>query len=103
MTPVVILIVDISKLAYFLPVVLLYLFEPFLVSYVTVLVVRVGTFIAPGGTQISQDFTNIINFAQVSNLTLSLLTNVSATSIIATKSWYVRSILDLQFDDARAC
>ena len=67
----------------------------------TVLVVRVGTFIAPEGTRISQDFTTIINFAQVSNLTLSLLTNVFATSIIATKSWYVRSISDLHFDDAR--
>jgi len=76
MTPIVILIVDIF-------------------AYVTVLVVRVGLLIDPGGGRLFQVFTNIINVAQVSNLALSLLTNVSATSIIAAKSWkYRKSLLN---------
>lgn len=98
MTPVVILIVDIRTLTCFLrlaPFYLIYSTSNLPVAYVTVLVVRVGLFIDPGGGRLFQVFTNIINVAQVSNLALSLLTNVSATSIIAAKSWYVRSILNI--------
>jgi hypothetical protein len=99
MTPVVILIVDIRTFALPSPscstLPHLFYFEPFPVAYVTVLVVRVGLFIDLGGGRLFQVFTNIINVAQVSNLALSLLTNVSATSIIAVKSWYVRSILNI--------
>jgi hypothetical protein len=62
---------------------------------VTTVVVRAGLLITPKGAQSHQNLARIIDVAQVSNLVLSLLTNVLATSIIAVKSWYVRDILDL--------
>jgi len=34
-------------------------------------------------------YNNILGFAQVAYLALSLLTNIFATSLIAVKAWYV--------------
>jgi hypothetical protein len=56
--------------------------------------VRAGLLITPEGAHIHRVLALVIDFAQVSNLVLSLLTNVIATSIIATKSWCVRVILN---------
>ena len=58
-----------------------------LVFYVTDVGARVGEYFASGKTH--QILTQIVNIAQVSNLGLSLLTNILATSIIALKAWYV--------------
>lgn len=98
MTPVVILVIDIRELACFLPVcVLLHLFcfEISPVVYVITVAARAGLLITPEGAWSHHDLAHIIDVAQVANLVLSLLTNALATSIIAVKSWYVRSILDV--------
>ena len=67
----------------------------FPVVYVFTVVVRAGLLATPGGAKIHQDFSRAIDVAQVTNLLLSLLTNVLATSIIATKTWYVGGVLKL--------
>ena len=113
MTPVVILAIDSRTPTFYLspsPSTLPHLscFEPFLVVYVATVVARAGLLITPEGAQSHKDLARIIDITQMSNLVLSLLTNVFATSIIATKSWCVRGILQvgsyvLHFDDTRTC
>jgi hypothetical protein len=69
----------------------MFCFEPFSVAYLTTVVARAGLLITQEA-QINKDLSLVIDIAQVSNLVLSLLTNVIATSIIATKSWCVHVI-----------
>jgi hypothetical protein len=100
MTPVVILAIDSRTPTFYLSPSLstlphLSCFELFLVVYVTTVVARAGLLITPEGAQSHKDLAHIIDITQVGNLVLSLLTNVFATSIIATKSWYVRGILQV--------
>ena len=59
------------------------------VAYLTAVVARAGLFMTQEGTHIHILLARVIDIAQVSNLGLSLLTNVVATSIIAAKSWCV--------------
>jgi hypothetical protein len=54
-------------------------------------VARAGLLLTPEGVLIHRDLARIIDVSQVATLTLSLLTNVLATSIIAAKAWYVRA------------
>ena len=58
-----------------------------LVFYVADVGARIGEFFASGKT--NQILAQVLNIAQVSNLGLSLLTNILATSIIALKAWCV--------------
>ncbi|KAF8502186.1 hypothetical protein F5888DRAFT_1176221 [Russula emetica] len=68
-------------------------------AYLTTVVVRAGLFITSEGAQIHTVFSRVIDIAQVSNLALSLLTNVIATSIIAAKSWkYRKSLMNYNVD-----
>ncbi|KAI0276617.1 hypothetical protein BGY98DRAFT_693311 [Russula aff. rugulosa BPL654] len=59
-------------------------------AYLTAVVARAGLFMTQEGTHIHILLARVIDIAQVSNLGLSLLTNVVATSIIAAKSWKYR-------------
>ncbi|KAH9998433.1 hypothetical protein BJV74DRAFT_904642 [Russula compacta] len=63
------------------------------IVYVITIAVRAGLLATPEGAKIHQDLARAIDVAQVSNLGLSLLTNVLATSIIATKAWKYRKLL----------
>jgi hypothetical protein len=94
MTPVVILAIDSRTPAFFL--------SPFvpalnflIVAYLTTVAARAGLLITPEKAHIHIVLARVIDIAQVSNLALSFLTNVTATSIIATKSWCVRVVFKL--------
>jgi len=77
----------------------LFCFELLPVAYLTTVVVRAGLLITPEGADIHKVLARIIDIAQVSNLVLSLLTNIIATSIIATKSWkYRKSLISYNVD-----
>ncbi|KAI0254091.1 hypothetical protein BJV78DRAFT_1371651 [Lactifluus subvellereus] len=65
--------------------------------YATTVGVRGALFIVPGGLKAHRILARIIDIAQVSNLGLSLLTNVLATSIIAYKAWKYRKSLSQVF------
>jgi hypothetical protein len=54
-------------------------------------VVRAALLLTPEGVPIHRDLARVIDISQVATLTLSLLTNVLATSIIYAKAWYVRA------------
>jgi hypothetical protein len=75
----------------------LFCFELLPVAYLTTVVVRAGLLITPEGADIHKVLARIIDIAQVSNLVLSLLTNIIATSIIATKSWCVHVIFTISW------
>ena len=50
---------------------------------------NVGKVIALEAGRRGSHFNDILGFAQVAYLALSLLTNIFATSLIAVKAWYV--------------
>ena len=98
MTPVIALAID-SRTPAFLSSPSFYLLYPiYSVSnfhvHVTAVVVRVVVWlITPECAQSHKDLARIVDVTQVSNLVLSFLTNVLATSIIAIKSWCILAIL----------
>ncbi|KAH9961215.1 hypothetical protein BC827DRAFT_1155347 [Russula dissimulans] len=61
--------------------------------YVVTVAVRAGLFITPEYTQIHRNLAHIIDVTQVADLSLSLLTNVLATSIMAVEAWKYRKSL----------
>ncbi|KAI0263148.1 hypothetical protein BGY98DRAFT_695802 [Russula aff. rugulosa BPL654] len=68
-------------------------------AYLTTVVARAGLLITPEGAHTHIVLSSVLGIAQVSNLVLSLLTNVIATSIIATKSWkYRKSMMSYGVD-----
>ena len=92
MFPVVMLVINIRALRSLL---FICFASPVLLSilpviYMLTVAVRASLLIAPGGVHIHRDFTRTIDIAQVTNMVLSLLTNIFATSIIALKAWCVR-------------
>ena len=96
MTPVVLLALDTGTPAFvFYPSCSDLTFSP--VVYLITVAVRAGLLATPKGTRVHKELALIINIAQVSNLVLSLLTNVIATSIIASKSWCVRVIFRIGY------
>jgi len=61
--------------------------------YVATVVVRAALFITAEHTQIHRNLADVIDVTQVADLTLSLLTNILATSIIAVEAWRYRKSL----------
>ena len=63
--------------------------EHFLVVYLITVALRVAIVISPDGPHHIL-FVTMIDGTQLTHMTLSLLINISATSIIALKAWCVR-------------
>ena len=66
-------------------------FKHISVTYLMIVVPRSITLVAIGeGKRPTNTLIKMMDAAQVAHLAFSLLTNISATSIIALKAWYVR-------------
>jgi len=67
-------------------------FESFPVIGLLTVVMNIDRIFASETGRTDTHYNNILGFAQVAYLALSLLTNIFATSLIAVKAWYVPTV-----------